>query len=105
MPANELDSYLISLIRKLPKVVTTQKFGHANFTVGKKVFGFTKPDGLVLKLPAGKAKELVGQKKAVLLVMGKREMKEWVVLRRPKPAGYKKDLGLIKESIGFVSSK
>src|SRR5258708_58433 len=105
MPANELDAFLAFLIGKLPKVTVTQKFGHVNFTVKKKVFAFTQPEGLVVKLPLERAKQLASQKKAVLLVMGKREMKEWVILKHLKPGDYRKDLGLFKESVAFVSSK
>src|SRR5579862_7140008 len=91
-PKNELDSSLARLMGKLPTVTVGQKFGHVNFTVGKKVFAFTRPDGLVLKLPQATVDTLVAGKKAARLVMGKRVMNEWVVLKHSKPADYRKDL-------------
>ena len=36
--------------------------------------------------------------------MGKRTMKEWILLDRAKPADYKKDLALFKEAIAFVAA-
>jgi len=38
-------------------------------------------------------------------VMGKRTMKEWVVIRYQDPADAKKHLGLFKEAMNYVSSK
>ena len=36
--------------------------------------------------------------------MGKRTMKEWIVIEHPKPADYKKDLALFKEAKAFVEA-
>jgi hypothetical protein len=36
--------------------------------------------------------------------MGKRTMKEWILLDHAKPSSYKKDLALFKEAITFVLS-
>lgn len=101
---NELDSFLASLIGKLPKVTVGQKFGHVNFTVGKKVFAFSRPDGVALKLPLSTVDALVLKKKAARLVMGQRVMKEWAMLKHEKPGDYRGDLGLFKESMAFVSA-
>lgn len=100
---NELDSFLAELVGKLPKVTVGQKFGHVNFTVRKKVFAFSRPDGVAMKLPLATVDALVLQKKAARLVMGQKVMKEWVVLKHPKPADYRGDLGLFKESAKFVA--
>ena len=101
--SNELDLYLSNLVGKLSKVTVGQKFGHVNFTVGKKVFAFSRPDGVALKLPLTTVDSLVLKKKAARLVMGTKVMKEWVMLKHPKPADYRGDLGLFKESLAFVS--
>ncbi len=98
-----MDSFLAGLVGKLPKVTVGQKFGHVNFTVGKKVFAFSRPDGVAMKLPLATVDALVLQKKAARLVMGQKVMKEWVVLKHPKPADYRGDLGLFKESAKFVA--
>jgi hypothetical protein len=36
--------------------------------------------------------------------MGKRTMKEWIVIERSKPADYKKDLALFNEAKAFVEA-
>jgi hypothetical protein len=37
--------------------------------------------------------------------MGKRTMKEWIVIEHSKPADHKKDLALFKEAKAFVESE
>ena len=102
---NELSTVLVSVLQKLPGVVVRTKFNSVNFTVRKKVFAFTKDKGVVLKLPPETVKVLIKAKTASLLVMGKRAMKEWVVIRYQDPAGAKKHLGLFKEAMDYVSRK
>ena len=58
-----------------------------------------------MKLPPETVKTLVRTRTASLLVMGKRTMKEWVVIRYQDPADAKKHLGLFKEAMNYVSSK
>jgi hypothetical protein len=102
---NELAAVLTSMLEELPGVVVGKKFNSVNFTVDKKVFSFIKDGSVVLKLPPETVKALVAARTASLLVMGKRTMKEWVVIRYKEPADAKKDLGLFKEAMEFVSSK
>jgi Family of unknown function (DUF5519) len=94
---NELSTVLAAMLQKLPGVVVGKKFNSANFTVRKKVFAFTKDGGVALKLPPETVKTLVKTRTASLLVMGKRTMKEWVVIRYQDPAEAKKHLGLFKK--------
>jgi hypothetical protein len=89
---NDLAAVLASMLGKIPRVVVGKKFNSFNFTVRKTVFAFTKDGAVVLKLPP-------------LLVMGKRTMKEWVVIRYKESADAKKHLTLFKEAIDYVSSK
>ena len=102
---DELADILVSMLEKLPGVVVGKKFKSGNFTVGKKVFAFTEDGGLVLKLPPETVKSLVEARKASLLVMGKRKMKEWVVIRYKDPVDARKHLALFKEAMDYVSSK
>lgn len=53
--------------------------------VGGKVYAFfsVSRDRVVLKLPAARAKELVGDGTAEVMRMGARQMREWVALREP----------------------
>ena len=64
-----------------------------------------KIPGVVLKLPPETVKALLKTRSASLLVMGKRTMKEWVVIRYKESADAKKHLTLFKEAMDYVSSK
>ena len=101
---NELGSLLSSMLANLPGVVVTSKLNSTNFTVARKVFAFTKGDAVVMKLPPPVIARLVAGGTATRLIMGKRMMKEWVVLRRPTPTDFKNDLRRFKEAVAFVAS-
>jgi|GraSoiStandDraft_43_1057313.scaffolds.fasta_scaffold265711_1 hypothetical protein len=62
-----------------------KKFHNTSFLIGKKIFALTKGDGVVVKLPKEKIKELVDRVNVEPLVMGIRVMKEWVIIKyRPR---------------------
>ncbi len=89
--------------RVLKGVEVQEKFGNASFSVGGKVFAFTRPEGLVLKLPAEVLARVIAEREAAPLVMGKRVMKEWVLLRLHDGAeGYRGELELMRVAMGFV---
>ena len=102
MAVTEIEQQLSVVVSNLPGVRPMEKLGHISFMVGKKVFAFTKSDALVLKLPSKRIAELKAEGKAVALIMGKRMMKEWAVLKYGKPADVKKDLQVFKEALFFV---
>ena len=103
MDLNELQEILGSLLDPLPGVGRKKAFGHDSFMVRKKVFLFPGKDGVVLKLPQDRIQELIAEKKATFLVMGKRTMKEWAVLKVETPAAVRRNLALYKESRDFVA--
>jgi hypothetical protein len=79
-----------------------EKFGNLSFSVGGKVFGFTRGDeAVVLKLPAARVIRLMEERGAKQLVMGKRLFKEWVVMEREQ-AGWRGELKLVREAVEFV---
>lgn len=95
------------LLSTLPGVTEKKTASHVTFLTGKKVFAFTRGGGrrgVVLKLPQDRIAELAGREEISLLTMGKRALKEWVVLDHDRPADYQKDLGLFREAMGFVST-
>lgn len=102
---NDIGSVLVSSLAKIPGVVVKRKLASANFTVKKKVFAFTQGDGVVLKLPPETVKRLVEAGTASMLVMGKRTMKEWIVIRLENPSDAKKQLRLFEEAMAFVAAK
>jgi hypothetical protein len=94
---------LAALLREeFPEIAVQEKFGSLSFSVGKKVVGFTRgEDAVALKLPAGRVRELAEKRGWDPLVMGKRVMKEWVVVERGSN-GWKGELKLFREALEFV---
>lgn len=105
MAENDFTTTLSFMLGSLPQVNIGKHINNTNFLVGKKVFAFIKGDSVAIKLPKAKIQELVDKKSASPLVMGKRVMKEWAVIRHEEAEEYIKDLALFQESIAFVASK
>ena len=106
MPDPELVTAMSKLLAALPGVTEQRTSVHVTFYVNKKVFAFTRSagDGVVLKLPKERIAALLEREDICLLTMGKRTMKEWILLSHPQPSGYRKDLPLFKEAMAFVAS-
>jgi len=98
---------LSSLLGPLSDVTEERTETHATFLIRKKVFAFTRSSGpgVALKLPKEKIAALLQRENITPLTMGKRTMKEWIVIEHPKPAEYKKDLALFKEARAFVDAE
>ena len=105
MATEDLSTTLAFMLADQPGVRIGKHIHNINFLVGEKVFAFLRDDGVALKLPRDTCQALIAQKQAIPLVMGKRAMKEWIVLQHTELEDYKKDLDLFKESIAFVASK
>jgi len=103
----KLIATLSSLLGPLPDVTEEKTETHATFLIRKKVFAFTRSSGpgVALKLPKDRIAALLQREDITLLTMGKRTMKEWIVIEHPKPAEYKKDLALFKEARAFVDAE
>jgi hypothetical protein len=95
---------LIALLGPVPGVVVTKKLASTNFTAKKKVFAFTKGNGVVLKLPPPTVSRLLAGQQAALLVMGKRTMKEWVVIHYRASAECGKHLPLFIEVMTYATA-
>ena len=104
MADQELIAALSTLIGSLPGVSERQFPNHTSFFAGRNVFAFTSrtSNRVVLKLPKERIATLLQLANVTLLTMGKRTMKEWIVIERNKPNDYKKDLALFKEAKAFV---
>ena len=96
----KLIATLSSLIGSLPGVTDKQFPNHISFFTGKNVFVFTsrKTNRVILKLPKDRITTLLQRNDITQLTMGKRTMKEWIVIERSRTADYKKDLSLFKEA-------
>jgi len=64
---------------------------------------FTKDGGVVVKLRPKTVKALLKARTASWLVMGKRTMKEWVVIRYQDASDARKHLSLLKEAMDYVA--
>lgn len=106
MPDLELVATMSKLLAGLPGVTEEKTSVHVTFCTGNKVFAFTRSTGggVALKLPSERISTLLKRGDVRLLTMGKRTMKEWILLSHPQPSGYKKDLPLFKEAMAFVAS-
>lgn len=102
---NDLGAMISAMLEGLPGVNVKKSANRLSFLVGKKVFAFTQRGRVVIKLPQEKIKTLAEKKTASFLVMGKKEMKEWAVIKHKDPKEYKKDFKLFKTAMAFVSSK
>lgn len=106
MSTNDLSTILAFMLADLPGVRVGKHIHNTNFLVREKVFAFIKGDeGVAMKLPKGQCQELIEQQRVPPLAMGKRVMKEWIVVQHAASEDYKKDLTLFYDSIAFVSSK
>lgn len=105
MADHDLTAILSSMLEGIPQVHVGTHLHHTNFLVGSKVFAFIQGGGVALKLPKAKIQELVEAKQAAPLIMGKRTMKEWVVIKHDNPTAYQQDEELFKEAAAFVASQ
>ena len=88
----------------LPQATVQRKMNGVSCMTGGKVFAFTRPEGLAMKLPETRIAELIESRDAAFLVMGKRAMREWVVLRYSTPGEFMLDRNLFEEARKFVAS-
>jgi hypothetical protein len=88
----------------MPKATVVRKPSGAMFQTGTKIFAFTRPEGVAMKLPEARIADLVEGRDASFLVMGTKTMREWVLVRYNEPGEYKRDGKLFEESMKFVAS-
>jgi len=99
-PRSELAAILV---KKVPGAELSWKFGNASLVVDDKVFAFPSKNtnGLILKLPAHDIAALIETGTARPLVMGKRTMREWVVVEDPLANA---TLKLLRASMAYVDT-
>ncbi|MDQ2834914.1 MAG: MmcQ/YjbR family DNA-binding protein [Acidobacteriota bacterium] len=103
----ELVVVLSELLASLADVTEQKTVSHVTFYTEGKVFAFTRAtgQGVALKLPKERIAALLEQRDDITpLKMGKRTMKEWVLVERAKLSAYRKDLALFQEAMAFVGS-
>jgi hypothetical protein len=102
VPIDEMSEWVEGI---LPHAVVVRKPSGAMYQAGTKIFAFTRPDGIAMKLPEERVAALVeNRENASFLVMGTKTMREWLMLRYNSPSDYRKDGKLFEEAMKFVAS-
>jgi hypothetical protein len=101
VPIDELAAWVEGI---LPQTSVVRKPSGAMFQIGTKIFAFTRPEGVAMKLPEARIAQLVEIRDASFLVMGTKTMREWVLLRYSSPGDYLEDGKLFDEALNFVAS-
>jgi hypothetical protein len=91
------------LAHRIPGATVGVDFGHGCLMTDDKVFAFARSDeSAALKLPEARIAELIAASSEITnLVMGKRTMREWIVVPNIADPG---NLGLLLEAKNFVAS-
>jgi hypothetical protein len=88
--------------KKIPGSVVGVDFGHGCLMIDNKIFAFTRPDeSAALKLPEARITELITGGEMHHLTMGKRTMREWVVVPNIAAPG---NMALLIEAKAYVGS-
>mgnify|MGYP006283484773 CR=1 FL=1 len=95
-----LDSFLLDH----PLVSPGKMYGHPAYYVGGKMFASLFGDGVCLKIPEKRVKDILEKEYVVPIEPRGRIMREWSLLVRENSKDYLKDKGFFEESIDFVFS-
>lgn len=93
----------VDLARRISGSTAEIDRGHGCLMIDNKIFAFARPDeSAALKLPETRIAELIGTDNEIqLLVMGKRTMREWVVIPHIAAPG---NISLLLEAKAYVAS-
>ena len=101
----ELVATISRLLSSLDGVSEKKSGTNASFLAGGKVFAFSRgggSKGVALELPRERIEYLTQRDDVAMLTMGKRTMKEWILLEPREQAEYKKDLPLFEAAMAYV---
>lgn len=101
--APDVESLIAAVLHELPGSAVKRKH-NANFMVRERLFCFTRPSALVMKLPQARIEQLVETGEVTRLRMGQRVMREWCVAEYPSIAEARKGMGLLREAMQFVAA-
>jgi hypothetical protein len=105
LPKIDLAEVRAFVAAHLAHAQVAEKFGNASLSVAGKVFAFTRANSLVLKLPPDVIETTLASRDAELLVMGKRVMREWIVLYLDHPAACRDELALLRAAMSYVDKR
>ena len=95
-----LDSFLLDI----PIVNPGKMYGNPAYYVGGKLFASLYMDGVCVKIPETRVKELLKKDGIIPFEPMGRKMREWIYIIRNKSEDYIKDREIFEESIKYVSS-
>ena len=95
-----LDAFLLdnSLVRP------GKMFGHPAYYIGGKLFASLYMDGVCVKLPESRVKELLKKEGYRPFEPMGRKMKEWIMITHTNSHNYLKERAIFEESIEYVTS-
>jgi len=95
-----LDTFLLdnSLVRP------GKMFGHPAYYIGGKLFASLYMDGVCVKLPESRVKELLKKENYTPFEPMGRKMKEWVMITYTNSNDYLKEKTVFQESLEYVTS-
>jgi predicted DNA-binding protein (MmcQ/YjbR family) len=94
-----LDTFLLDI----PFVKEGKMYGHPAYYIGGKLFTSLYMEGVCVKIPEKRVKELLEMEGIVPFVPMGRKMKEWVLIVREHSEDYTKYKELFEESAKYVS--
>ena len=101
---NQQKEILDSFLLKIPVVSPGKMYGYPAYYVGGKLFASLYNEGVCIKVPEEKVKELLEKEYIFHFEPMGRKMREWVFIVRENPNDYTKDIDLFETSLEYVSS-
>ena len=95
-----LDSFLLENMSVKPG----KMFGHPAYYVDGKLFASLYMEGVCIKLPEPRVKELLTKEGYSLFQPMGRTMKQWIMITHKNSKDYLKDKTVFQESIEYVTS-
>ncbi len=93
-----LDTFLLDIDYVRPG----KMFGHPAYYVGGKLFASLYMDGVCVKLPKNRVKELLRKENYTPFQPRGRRMKEWILITHENSEEYLNDKPIFKESITYT---
>ena len=95
-----LDSFLLDITVVKP----SKMYGHPAYYVGGRLFASLYMEGVCVKIPENRVKELLKKDGIEPFTPMNRKMREWILIIHEKSEDYLKDRDIFEESIEFVAS-
>lgn len=105
MSPEEAFDALVQSYKGQRNVTAGKMFASYGLKVNGKIFAMLYKGRLVVKLPAARANQLASARSGEYFRLGKKVMKEWVVVHTPPGAGWRKFAEEAREFVGDSNVK